>query len=88
MVPLASGLLGFDLRHFFPVKGETELSDDATSPCALAAESAAGGVCHPLDCACVGGFLARAVLSLLVSAWVSGAPGSSAEMGSLLEGTC
>lgn len=45
MVPLASGLLGFDLRHFFPVKGETELSDDATSPCALAAESAAGGLC-------------------------------------------
>ena len=56
MVSLVSSLLGFDLRHFFQVKGETELCDDATSPCALAAESAVGAVGHPLDCTCVGVF--------------------------------
>ena len=45
MVPLAS-LLGFDLRHFSPVKGELDLSYDAMSPYAPPAESAAGAICH------------------------------------------
>lgn len=60
MAPLASSRLGFDLRYFSPVKGETELSDDAMSPCALPA-SQLRGLCATTWTACVGVFLARAV---------------------------
>lgn len=75
MEPLvSSSLLSFDLRHFSPVKGETELSDDAMSPCALSAESAAAAVRHHLDCICGGALLAYwGCAKSAVFAWASAA---------------